>query len=69
MVLEDMLLMVMVVLMATWNFLDLSTIEHLVEGLAFDSCILLDFFDVPVGQHTLTLMTSYCPLTMSVVSW
>ena len=66
---EDPLLMVMVMLIATWSLLGLSTIEHLVEELVFNSRLLLDFPVVPVGRHTLTLMTSYCPLTMNDVSW
>ena len=51
---EVMLLMVMDMLMATWSLLGLSTIEHLVEELAFDSRLLLGFPVVPIGNTCLS---------------
>ena len=46
---EDTLLMVMVMLMATWSPLGLFTIEHLVEELVCVTRLLLGFSDVSVG--------------------
>ena len=46
---EDTLLMVMVILMATWNFLGLFTIERLMEEPVCVTHPTLDFPDVSVG--------------------